>query len=87
MKKKRILEVIEDGYGRLSSKRIIGIIGILNMVAVIDYFVYRAVESGQWSVASGTITWCVTTFAGLLGIGALVEKKKKDENKDGSNNG
>lgn len=81
--KKRLIEIIEDGYGRLSSKRMIGIIGVINSVVFLDYLVLKAVEAEKWSVASGIVTWCITTFVGLLGIGALVERKNKNKDDEG----
>ena len=79
---KKIREIFEDVNGTLSSKRVIGISGVITCLSLLVYAVIGAVNSGNWPSAQSMIEFGLMTFAGLLFGGSAVEfmsKGKKDE--------
>ncbi len=69
----KLKEIFEDVNGRLSSKRVIGVIGVITCVVLIINASYSMIANKEYTTNNNLIQWVLTTFAGLLFGGSAVE--------------
>ena len=70
---RKLREIFEDVNGRLSSKRVIGILGVITCIALIISASYSMIVNKEYTTNNNLLQWVLTTFAGLLFGGSAVE--------------
>ena len=70
---RKLREIFEDVNGRLSSKRVIGILGVITCISLIISASYSMIVNKEYTTNNNLLQWVLTTFAGLLFGGSAVE--------------